>query len=253
MKIQKVIHSCDDKEFYADFWPIVSKIWKLKFKVEPILLYFGTNTMSEEYGTVIKMKVLDNIPLNTQCQVARYWIPTTEPDTTWMTSDIDMLPISKQYFIDNISHIDDNKFVALNSDPREKYPNLLYSCCYNVAKGKTFTEILDLPPTWEEFMGSGFWKENTHNYTPNGLSAPLNHWGADECWSSRKINQFHDQSRITRLSRSCGRHSCHRIDRLEWLWDDNKVLSGEYYDCHSIRPYKQYKPSIDRLVNLILQ
>ena len=58
MKIQKVIHSCDDKEFYSDFWPIVSKIWKLKFNIEPVLLYFGTGNPTEEYGEVIKMEIL---------------------------------------------------------------------------------------------------------------------------------------------------------------------------------------------------
>lgn len=253
MKIQKVIHACDDKPFYLDFWPIVSKIWKLKFNIEPVLLYFGSGNPSTEYGTVIKMDIIENVPINTQCQISRYWIPTTEPDTIWMTSDIDMLPISKYYFVDMIQHIANDKFVALNSDPRETYPNLLYSCCYNVASGKTFTDILNLPPTWKEFVNLNFWKENTHNYKPDGLSAELPHWGADEWWSSKKINSFSDQNRIVRLSRSCGRHQCHRIDRLKWNWEDEKVLQEYYYDCHSIRPYSSHKQSIDRLLNLIIK
>jgi hypothetical protein len=252
MKIQKVIHACDDKEFYYDFWPIVSKIWKLKFNIEPVLLYFGTKNPSTEYGTVVHMEILPDIPVNTQCQLSRYWIPVTEPDTIWMTSDIDMLPISRQYFIDNINHISNDKFVALNSDPREKYPNLLYSCCYNVAQGKTFTDLLGILPSWKDFMSTGFWKENTHNYKPDGLSDALPHWGADEMWSSKKINQYHDQNRIIRLHRDCGRHRCNRIDRLEWNWSDDKVKNEYYYDCHSIRPYKTHKESIDRLVNLII-
>jgi hypothetical protein len=170
-----------------------------------------------------------------------------------MTSDIDMLPISKNYFINDLKDISNDKFIALNSDPREKYPNILYSCCYNVASGKTFTEILNLPKSWKEFVNFNFWKENTHNYKPDGLDKELPHWGADEMWSSKKINSYHDQNRIVRLYRSCGRHQCHRIDRLNWRWQDEKVLQEYYYDCHSIRPYTTHKESIDKLVNLILK
>jgi hypothetical protein len=253
MKIQKVIHACDDKPFYLDFWPIVSKIWKLKFNVEPVLLYFGKGNPSTEYGTVIRMNILPDVPINTQCQISRYWIPVTEQNTIWMTSDIDMLPISKYYFQDMIKDISDDKFIALNSDPREKYPNILYSCCYNVASGKTFTEILDLPNSWEEFANLNFWKENTHNYKPDGLDNELPHWGADEMWSSRKINNYKNQNKIIRLSRSCGRHRCHRIDRLDWKWNVEQVLQEYYYDCHSIRPYSSHKNSIDCLIKLILK
>ena len=55
MRIDKVIHASDDKEFYLDFWPIVSKIWRKKFNIEPVLLYFGNGSPSEEFGTVIKI------------------------------------------------------------------------------------------------------------------------------------------------------------------------------------------------------
>ena len=254
MKIQKVIHSCDDKEFYSDFWPIVSKIWKLKFNIEPVLLYFGTGNPTEEYGEVIKMEILPDVPINTQCQLSRYWIPVTEPETVWMTSDIDMLPISKNYFIKNIETISDDKFISMNSDPREIYPHILYQCCYNVAKGRTFTELLDINPSWKEFMSTGFYKENTYTYTPDGLVVgSCRHWGADECWSSGKINKFKDQKRIIRQYRKCGRHQCHRIDRIDWKWTIGEVRNDKFYDCHSLRPYKAHKESIDKLVELILE
>lgn len=253
MKINKVIHASDDKSFYLDFWPIVSKIWKKKFEVEPVLLYFGNGNPSTEFGTVIKMPIISGVPVNTQCQISRYWIPQTDLEAVWMTSDIDMLPISRHYFLGSISDIPEDKWIHLNSDPSENHPHITYLCCYNVAKGKTFKEILDLPETFEEFVHKDFWKENTHNYTPSGIPDVLQHWGADEMWSSKMLNTFSDQSRMVRLFRDCGPHECHRIDRVNWSWNDQNVLSENYYDCHSIRPYSKYKQSIDRLVNLILK
>jgi hypothetical protein len=152
MRIDKAIHASDDKEFYLDFWPIVSKIWRKKFNIEPVLLYFGNGSPSEEFGTVIKMPIIPGVPVNTQCQISRYWIPKTDMDAVWMTSDIDMLPISRNYFSDWLSDLPDDKWVHLNSDPGETYPHITYLCCYNVARGRTFQEILELPDTFEEFV-----------------------------------------------------------------------------------------------------
>jgi hypothetical protein len=251
MRIQKAIHACDDKDFYLDFWPIVSKIWKVKFNVEPVLLHFGEKSPTTEWGTVVKMPILKDIPVNTQCQISRYWIPTTDLSATWITSDIDMLPISRDFFVRGIEGISDDKFVALKEqNPNEPFP-MLYSCCYNIAKGHTFKEILGLPDSWEAFANSGFWKENTHNYMVAGLNQKLPHWGADEQWSSRQINSFGDQKRIVRIYRE-GAHNARRIDRLSWRWDDNLIRKEYYYDCHCARPYSDNKQGIDSIVTNIL-
>ena len=253
MRINKIIHASDDKDFYLDFWPIVSKIWKLKFNFEPVLLYFGNQNPSDQYGTVVRMPLIKDVPVNTLCQISRYWIPVTDKDAVWMTSDIDMLPISKHYFDGFIADVPDDKWLSLNSDPKENFPYINYLCCYNVARGSTFKEVLNLPESFEEFVNIGFWKGDSNSvYTPNGLSEGMPYWSADEAWSSGRINNFYDQSRIVRRFRECGPHRCRRIDRLDWRWNEKEVLKENYYDCHAIRPYRNHKNSIDKLVELIL-
>lgn len=254
MKIDKVIHASDDKDFYLDFWPIVSKIWKIKFKVEPVLLYFGDNSPTEEFGKVIKMPIIPDVPVNTLCQISRYWIPVTDKNAVWMTSDIDMLPISKHYFDGFISDVPEDKWLSLNSDQKENFPNIHYLCCYNVAKGSTFQEILELPERFEDFVKKDFWKGDPNIlYKPDGLSVGMPNWSADEAWSSSRINAFGDQSRIVRRFRDCGPHRCRRIDRLDWNWNIKDIIKENYYDCHSIRPYSKYKDSIDSIVDQILK
>lgn len=245
MKIDKVIHSSNDDPFYLDFWEIVSKIWNVKFGINPVLVYFGESKVSEQYGTVIKLKVPDGVPVHTCCQISRYWIPSTENETVFMTSDIDMLPISKWYFIDQIKDITEDKFVNLNC-VREQ--NNFFPCCYNVAKGSTFKEVLKLKEDWEEFITSGFWKSYYYNHTPGGLNKVLTNWTADEEWSGKLISSF-DQSRIVRLYREGGTNY-RRIDRPSWGWSEGKI--NEYYDAHCIRPYSLHKNEIDRLTNCIL-
>lgn len=247
MKIQKVIHSSNDEPFYLDFWDNVSKIWKVKFGIEPILLHFGNSKVSEQYGTVIKMHVPDGVPINTCCQMSRYWYPVLEPDTIFMTSDIDMFPISKWYFIDQIEKYSDENFINLNcslQDPKR------FACCYNVGKGKTFAEILNLPNSWDDFITGVSWEQISDKHTPDGLGVELTNWSADEIWSSAKILKF-DQNRIIKLYRDNGMTSSRRIDRSKWIWNDELIKQS--YDCHSIRPYSKHKEEIDNLVERIIE
>ena len=243
MKIEKAILSCDDNKLYSDFWPLVSRVWKEKFNIEPVLLYFGKEKMSTEFGTVINIDIIKEIPISIQTLWIRYFYPSQEPETTWIISDIDMFPISKYYFVDKISNIEDNKYVHLN--PCINTYNLIPSC-YHVAKGSKFKEVLDLPDSWEEsihqVVNSGFGKSVDGN----------KYWFADEQYATNKILNYTNKNDLVFLQREYGQNGL-RIDRPNWRYYEGLVSSGLYFDSHSIRPYEKYKKEIDKLVNLILK
>ena len=56
MKIQKVIFSSSEE--YSDFWEPISKIFNENLGIEPVLIYFGENKLSEKYGKVYYQKYL---------------------------------------------------------------------------------------------------------------------------------------------------------------------------------------------------
>jgi hypothetical protein len=151
MKIQKVIMSVDDNPLYSDFWPLVSMVWKNRFDIEPVLIYFGNEKLDERYGEVKKIDPVKNIPLYLQAQWARIWFTSLEEETVFITSDIDIFPIRKSFFIDQISEIDDDKYVHLFGNHRP------LPICYHVAKGKMFKKILELNDSFEESMHEFLW------------------------------------------------------------------------------------------------
>lgn len=245
MKIKYAIHSSDSNPFYLDFWPLVSKIWKLKFNIEPILLYVDDNhsiTIDETYGKVIKYVPVKDIPVSLQCLWIRYWWPSTVPDDICILSDIDMFPISKTYFIEQIQDISDNKYVHLN--PLSNY----FPSCYHVAKGYLFKSVLKLHDTFDESvtfinnMKIGF----THSFQ-EGVNAEG--WGSDEIYATKSIHIYPDQTVFVFIKR---RHN--RIDRLKWKWSITALEHDKYADSHSIRPYfdEKNKQKIDDLVHAIL-
>ena len=106
MKIDKVIMSCNDNPYYSEFWPLVSKVWKERIGIDPVLVYIGdASNISTEYGEVVEVEKLEDVPIHTQAQWARFWYTQFEPETMWLLSDIDMMPLSKQFFTDSVNDI----------------------------------------------------------------------------------------------------------------------------------------------------
>ena len=172
-----------------------------------------------------------------QSQIARLYITKYYKNKVCLISDIDMLPLSKSYFVDDIQNIDNNNLIIFSSDA---YPNTVrYPMCYNAAKGEVFDQIMKFEETFEEFaikldrMGLG--------------------WDTDELYFAKMVNLFYNQSIITKLNRGWNFGVAkNRIDRSKWTYDKSKLQSKGYIDSHSLRPYSSFKTEIDSLVNSML-
>ena len=59
MKVNRVILSSNNNDLYYPFWNILSKLYKTKFGIEPVLIFLGTEEeklecgLSDEYGEII--------------------------------------------------------------------------------------------------------------------------------------------------------------------------------------------------------
>jgi hypothetical protein len=235
MKIKYAITSCNDNPLYYEFWPVISKVWSEFLNIEPILIYIGDELPigleNNKYGKIIRFSPISNIPTSSQSQFIRLWYPQLFPDDVCITTDIDMIPLSKWYFKDQISSISEDKFIALNLE------GLSYSICYNIAKGKVFKSTLDLKDSFGDTLIP---------FYNNVLKKDGRVWFTDEKYLADKINP----NDIIVIKRKNVRQN--RIDRNFWSYDPASVKIGLYYDCHSLRPYSKYKNGIDKLINCIL-
>lgn len=235
--------SCDANPFYLDFWEPVSRIWS-KMGIHPYLFYVGdvSHKPSNAHGTVVHVSPVDGVPINTQAQWARFHFTQTNLDAVWITSDIDMFPLSRKHFVDSVLGVKDDCWLATNSSGN------YFPVCYNYAKGSLFQEVLDLADTFEKSLERMRWWENTSSHIVDGVL--MKNWSADEVYSSHKIVQFRNNNhhRVIQRYRSDPRR---RVDRSAWGYDPYLVSTEAYFDCHSIRPYHQHKEEIERLLSLI--
>lgn len=238
MKIDYVIIGSNLDTMYLDFWPIISKTWKEIFNITPVLGLIcdeDSEFIQDEYGIIKKYKAIDGIDTGLQSQIVRLFL-TKELNGNVIISDIDMLPLSKDYFINQILNFDKTKIYVMSSDNVECNNNKEIPMCYNIGDSQIFSNILEVDNSWIKFC-------NKLNNLDFG-------WTTDQRYLWDKINK-NNRNNIVFLNRGWGYGANKRIDRINWVYNPNLVKEGYYIDSHLLRPFTQYKKQIDDLINLL--
>jgi hypothetical protein len=262
MKVERVILSSNNNEMYYPFWNVVSKIWKTKFGIEPVLIFIGTEEeknkcdLSDEYGQIIINDLPIEGKLAWECTWALFYYTKFFPEDTCIIMGIDQIPTGTFFLKDSITHISDDSYVMLTDDAYENTPfgrwdiGGISPTAYHIAKGKLFNDIYKFEETFEEEIK----KINSMNLTTMwGKETGNNKWGYDETYSSKVLYQQKNKFKIIGLSLN-KEFNTRRIDcfrNVEVPYNLEALKSNYYIECHSCRPYKDHKKWIDDLSNNI--
>jgi hypothetical protein len=126
---------------------------------------------------------------------------------------------------------------------------------YHVAKGKTFTEMLEFHDTFREainFMYSagryGIKNQNVDQYA-HEVSRRIPNWGwfgSEEHYCSELL--INKKDRVIDV----GIKDWKRVDRSNGCeFDMNVLKAGGYVDMHSVRPYEPYAQQIETLLQIV--
>ncbi|MDA0987202.1 MAG: hypothetical protein O3A55_06365 [Bacteroidetes bacterium] len=157
MELKYAVVSSDSNPEYLDFWPYVAKAWK-RIGIEPVLLYIDKTPPSNDvhqYGQVIYLESIPEWGIAQQAQCIRFWAAKLL-DAPFIISDIDMLPISGEYYKNGVASIVDKGLVSYSSDIvkyRWYRTNPQYPMCYIAGDTQSFISILDMNEgTHHEFL-----------------------------------------------------------------------------------------------------
>ena len=220
MKIDYVIMSTDGNELYDDFWEINKSIWNNVIGVKPILVIIGDENKIEtnEDFIIICYKKVEGVETSFQAQIARLYVTSLFLENTLLISDIDMIPLSKDYFINFADEVTENQILIYTADAYGYNQQKRYPMCYNLAKGKTYHEILKFDTSFQEFV----LRLKTLNI------APL--WDTDELYFGGCVYEFEKEnhSRIIKKERGFREgYATNRIDRGYWSnIDYDKIPEG---------------------------
>lgn len=226
MKLKYAVVSANNNSDYLDFWPYVAKAWKNLIGLEPILLYIDNKEPSPELSKHGKVLYLESIPewsIVQQSQSIRFWAAKLL-DAPFIISDMDMLPISKDYYEKGVSNIGDKGIVSYSSDIinyRWYKTNPQYPMCYLAGDPNSFIECLQLDETEHKDFLRRLMKLNIR-------------FGTDQKF-------FYNQSiktefPIKHLERGWieEKYATGRLDKV--IWPKFGYNINEYIDCHLPRP-----------------
>lgn len=269
MKFDKIVFSCS--EYFAPFWNIQARVWN-KMGVEPVCLYFSDTKdgMSEEHGEVILKEADPQFGEDSdilQITMSKFWHPTTEPDTTWLIGDIDMLPMTRDYFIhgDKIQHglyanlNFSGIFQSVAPGDVQSSPNLFAQNGsktmggfdlpghYHLATGRTFKDVIfpdkQLEDSLREIVdGDRYGHVGTEEIHKR-------YWCAEENYTSEKIHEACVQRQDTKLGGQIYDNRMQRVDRSFWQQDQKRYahaaysldddIEDKFVDIHCHRPYHE--------------
>lgn len=254
-KIEKIIFASDSKPEYLDFWEINSKLCSKKLRTTPVLFHIcdeETDFYWDEYGLVKKVKTISGDNTGFESQIYRMYGTKFFMDEICLTNDIDMLILNKEVISNEL--IDKESITILGADAYDsKRPECVdkfagpdrYPICYIAATGESFNKVLSTNVSFEE-------------YYERLLSLGLG-FDTDEIYFGRMVNQ--STIKVNKVDRGyCSEFFIqNRIERHHFYESGTHKLNLNGYvsvrnfmDCHSARPYSEYKNQIDNLVNIIL-
>lgn len=238
MKIDRVIVSTTSHKNYFNFWPIVSNSWK-NLGIKPTLIYTSNKKKKFDSEQDVLNLNIDGLDPIFVAQSSRLLVPSLFPNDVCLISDIDIMPLSKSYFFEQIKKIDDDNFVIYRPDACP--PNML-ALCFNVALGKTWNELFEAS-TVEDI------KKLLTKWYPKEYVAFKNNWYFDQIKLREKLEIFRktNPNRVKTLDDRVTNFN--RLNRDNLKLDMKKYLSSEEYfsDFHMPRPYNFYKRKIDKI------
>ncbi len=235
LKIQRVILASDTNPMYLEFWPLVSKAW-FRFGLKPTLAFISHEQveLDNTYGEVVQIQPIAGIPTWFHAQVIRLLLPVFFEEEACLTSDIDMLPLNKDYFTSNVKNIDDKKFIIYR-DRAQPWNDPRYPICYLAAKGKIFKQLFGIKSV-----------DEIENLIKEWFSWSLG-WETDERIVYGYVNNCNHGVSCIKLGHGLPKRIC----RSQWKYDEKKLKTGFYIDSHLLRPYSEYKKEIDKLIEII--
>lgn len=250
MKIDLVLTACDLSDHYLHLYPSVRRIWKKRFGLDCLLILVANaipDFISKDcIPSIILFNPIPNISSIFVAQVIRILYPSLLGDKNVLITDVDIFPISYDYFIKSIESIPDDRFVTY----RNKYmKQSMMSICYNVAKGTTWKEIVgteDLTSCIKHWYNSSYnGRKNCDGWFTDQqkLYQLVMKWNT----SSHRLVVLQDEKmKFNRLDKRQRKYILENRSRVK-----TDIKSGIYTDFHCIKPYSKLKNVIDDLVRAI--
>ena len=195
MLLSDVLTSTNMNPLYYKYIPFFIKAWKKHFPNINIHIIVISNKLSEElqpYKHYIKLfPELQNINTAFIAQTIRILYPAILKNATGgiIITDMDMLPMGKKYYIDQIKDIDSSKFVCYR--PLDCVGKDEMVICYNIAHYNIWSDIFNIKN--EEDIKNilyNIYSNNNYSGQHGGIG-----WSIDQLYLYKKTQEWNTRTK----------------------------------------------------------
>ena len=242
MKLDCILTAVNENTLYLDFIPIFIKTWNKLYPNVDVKIILVANKIPDEYlcykDNIILFEPIENVLTNFTSQIIRLLYPCIlNYENGVMITDMDMLPMNRTYYTENIKSFDNSKFIYLRENICFEYNQI--AMCYNVAVPKIWQEIFEI---------------NSVEDIRNRLKS-IRHveWCTDQLVLYKKVMEWNNKTNnlICLKENSTG---FKRLDRntfgLNNIIKEN-VSKGVYSDYHCYRPMSEFSEINYQIYNLL--
>jgi hypothetical protein len=264
MKIDLCLVASDLNTDYLDFFPLVLKKWNDIVGIDVKLILISEHVpeyLNNYKDNIILFKPVVNIPSAFQAQCIRILYPCLFIDKNIIISDMDLIPLNKTYYVDNITKYNNESFII--------YRNVLesinqYPICFCLANSQIWKEIFNIN-TQEDIINT---LKQWYSQLPENDYKISNVYSLG--WSMDQLQLFYSVNKWNKniIKLNDNDTGFKRLDRI--LNDDDidikirhqkdinyitnnkeqikeKINNGVYSDFHLPRPYSKHNCIFDYL------
>lgn len=248
MKLSGVLVACNENTHYLDFWPVVKEAWWRIAKLPCVMVYVGKNLPDhlKNDKAVIFFRAIDTWPTATQAQVIRLLYPALfKTDGAIMLSDMDMIPLQKDFFVKGFDQFAPTQFVSLRGiDENEKQIYMCYVGATPTVWGEMFRikTVDDVRARLIEY--SEQYQSNGKHGSVGWCSDQIELYNVVKATTPDKIGLVSWTPEIPRLDRVGQYHYSQHKKEI-----DNALQTGFVVDYH-MPPYTLNKDTIHALLDI---
>jgi len=252
MKITKCLVACDLNDVYLDFYPLVRKYWKNVVGIDTILILIADEIpykMNEFRDEIILFKPVDDIHTAFQAQCIRILYPCLfRSNENIIISDMDLIPLNKKYYTENVKDFDDDSFIIYRDVISE---HKQYPICFCLANSKIWKDIFNIKNEIDICDKLKLWYNMYDKYELS--SAYSLSWACDQLQLFEYVNRWGNGKNLIKLNDE--QTNFKRLDRMyvneiESNLEKYKLMiqNETFSDFHLPRPINKYNSIFNKLL-----